>query len=332
MQGTQHTRLFGRLLERAPDFVSFGLVIVLGFLLAKLVWMIFPAEPRLPVAEVVSNSNAAGGETAARRDLGQEIAAAHLFGVYTADNNEPVVADVRPTQLNLKLQGVFAAAGQRGYAVIEEGGQQTAYAAGDALGGGVTLEQILPESVLLRRNGVLEKLELPKQALPDVTSASFIADEPPPDMENYEEPPMEMEMEMPPPEMFQPSEGAIPPPQPDRDMSPGMMEPAQTDGNSLSQFRDAVLNNNMRLLEVASPQPYERDGQFLGFQLTPGSNVAMFNQLGLQSGDVVTAINGTPLSNPATAMKVLQEVATASQVNLSVTRNGQELNLPISFQ
>ncbi len=92
------------------------------------------------------------------------------------------------------------------------------------------------------------------------------------------------------------------------------------------------MNNNMRLLEVASPQPYERDGKFLGFQLSPGSNVAMFNQLGLQPGDIVTAVNGTVLENPAIAMRLLQEAATASQVNLNITRNGQEVSLPINFQ
>jgi general secretion pathway protein C len=112
-----------------------------------------------------------------------------------------------------------------------------------------------------------------------------------------------------------------------------MVEPAaEGDAANLGDFRQAVLNNNMRLMEVASPQPYERDGKFLGFQLSPGSNVAMFNQLGLQAGDIVTAVNGTTLENPAIAMRLLQEAATASQVNLNITRNGQEVSLPINFQ
>jgi type II secretory pathway component PulC len=38
------------------------------------------------------------------------------------------------------------------------------------------------------------------------------------------------------------------------------------------------------------------------------------------------------LENPAIAMRLLQEAATASSVNLNITRNGQEVSLPINFQ
>ena len=92
------------------------------------------------------------------------------------------------------------------------------------------------------------------------------------------------------------------------------------------------MNNNARLLEVATPQPYEANGKFKGFQLNPGSNTAMFSKLGFQAGDIVTAINGTTLDSPATAMQLLQGASTANQVNLTITRNGQEISLPISFQ
>ncbi len=56
MQGTQHSRLFERVLERAPDYVSFGLVIVCGFLLARLTWMLFPAEPRPLLTETAATT------------------------------------------------------------------------------------------------------------------------------------------------------------------------------------------------------------------------------------------------------------------------------------
>ena len=56
MQGTQHSRLFDRWLGRAPDYVSFGLVIVCGFLLARLTWMLFPAEPRPLLTESATSS------------------------------------------------------------------------------------------------------------------------------------------------------------------------------------------------------------------------------------------------------------------------------------
>ncbi|OQX13657.1 MAG: type II secretion system protein GspC [Thiothrix lacustris] len=328
MQGTQRTRFVEQLLSRAPDYASLLLVILGGFLLARLVWLLFPTEP----APLLTASDAGVVNTApAKPNLGDTLAGYHLFGIYQADSSKPAPTNIQNTQLALKLQGVYAPPNNSGYAVIEENAQQKAYAAGETIGNsGAVLEQILADHVLLRRNGLLEKLALPKPELSGGGNAAAegFADNPPMDMPttDFTQPPPDIM----PPEMFTPSEGAVPPPQAEQ---PPPIEPAAPEPSAnLGDFRESVVNNNMRLLEVASPQPYERDGKFLGFQLSPGSNVAMFNQLGLQPGDIVTAVNGTALENPAIAMRVLQEAATANQVNLNITRNGQEVSLPINFQ
>lgn len=339
MQGSQHTRLFNRWLEHAPDYASFGLVIICGFLLARLTWMLFPAEPR-PALTTAQTSPTSFQSASPTQNLGEQIAGYHLFGNYQPDAAKPTQTNIQPTQLALKLQGVYAPAKRQGYAIIEENGQQKAYATGDSIGNsGAVLEQILAKHILLRRNGLLEKLELPKPELSGggAPSAGFMdgggdaggMEFAPP----VEEPPADIPLPdvLPTPEMSTPdSPGAVPPPQPELDPPEGA--PPNATGNSLSEFRQSVLNNNMRLLEVASPQPYTRDGKFMGFQLSPGSNLALFNQLGLQAGDIVTAINGTALDSPATGARMLQEAATAPQINLNVTRNGQEINLPINFQ
>lgn len=337
MQANQHARLFSRWLERTPDAVSLGLVIVCGFLLARLVWMFFPTAPRPLLTDATTPASITAPANAAP-SLGDKLAGYHLFGQFQPNASKPATTNIQPTQLALKLQGVYAPAGNKGYAVIEENGQQKAYGAGDPIGNsGAVLDQVASDHVLLRRNGLLEKLALPEAKLggggggaaPAGLETEMPADMPIPDMG---QPPPDM---MPPPEMFTPAEGAVPPPQTD---APAV-EPAQPippeagqGAANLGDFRQSVLNNNMRLLEVASPQPYERDGKFLGFQLSPGSNVALFNQLGLQAGDIVTSINGTALDSPATAMRMLQEAGTASQVSLNLTRNGQEISLPINFQ
>ncbi|WML89137.1 type II secretion system protein GspC [Thiothrix lacustris] len=334
MQGTQHSRLFERLLGRAPDYVSFGLVIVFGFLLARLTWMFFPTELRPLLNDSASSS--VGSTAPPANSLGDKLASYHLFGQYQADGSKPTPSNIQPTQLALKLQGIYAPARNKGFAVIEEGSQQKTYAVGDSIStSGAVLEQVLADHVLLRRNGLLEKLALPKPEASGkgTPSGGMGMDNMPSDMPmpDYSASP---DM-MPPADMLIPTE-AVPPPLPEMEQqsseSQGIPpESTATPASSLGDFRQSVLNNNMRLMEVASPQPYERDGKFLGFQLSPGSNVAMFNQLGLQAGDIVTAVNGTPLENPAIAMRMLQEAGTATQINLSITRNGQEVSLPINF-
>lgn len=341
MQGTQHARWFDRLLGRAPDYASFGLVIVFGFLLARLAWLFFPTDP-LALSNTPDAGAGGNNPVTQTQSLGDKLASYHLFGQYQVDSTKPVTAPIQNTQLALKLQGLYAPAKGAGFAVIEEGGKQYTFGIGEKIGAsGAVLEQVLGDHVLLRRNGSLEKLVLPKlgQSNSGGGAQAGIGNLPtdlPVPTPDFAQPPVEAEM-MPPPEMFTPTDGAIPPPQnepmppPEQPQQP-MVEPAAEGDVALGDFRQAVLNNNMRLMEVASPQPYERDGKFLGFQLSPGSNVAMFNQLGLQAGDIVTAVNGTTLENPAIAMRLLQEAATASQVNLNITRNGQEVSLPINFQ
>ena len=51
------------------------------------------------------------------------------------------------------------------------------------------------------------------------------------------------------------------------------------------------------------PQPVFANGQQRGYRVYPGRNRQQFSKLGLMPGDLVTAINGTPLDDPARAWK-----------------------------
>ncbi len=333
MQNIRNSRWFDRALERSPDYVSFGLVILCGFLLARLTWALFPADPRLPAAD---SSLPADQPASIMQDLGEKIANYHLFGRYEPNKAEPAqAAPVRNTQLALKLQGVFSA-GKQGQAVIEEGGQQKAYAIGQTIGNsGAVLENVYATYVELRYNGNLEKLELPKPELSGGAGAGpadggFI--DAPPDNYQPEIPFMDGSMNAP----VMGAEGIPAEILPDNETAMGVPPPASGEAPSggdadLAKFRQDVMNNNMRLLEVASPQPYEVNGKFVGFKLQPGSKVDIFNKIGFQPGDIVTAVNGTVMDSPAAGMQALQSASTASSITLSITRGGQQISLPVSF-
>jgi general secretion pathway protein C len=47
-------------------------------------------------------------------------------------------------------------------------------------------------------------------------------------------------------------------------------------------------------------------------------------------GDLVTAINGTPLDDPARGMEILQSINSASEVTVTVERNGQSAQVNIN--
>jgi general secretion pathway protein C len=72
------------------------------------------------------------------------------------------------------------------------------------------------------------------------------------------------------------------------------------------------------------------NGQQRGYRVYPGRNRQQFSKLGLMPGDLVTAINGTPLDDPARGMEILQSMNSAAQVTVTVERNGQSTQININ--
>lgn len=102
--------------------------------------------------------------------------------------------------------------------------------------------------------------------------------------------------------------------------APRMAPPmAQEPDNSL---RDVISENASRLSEVIRVAPYIDQGQMLGFRVNPAQDRALFEALGLQPNDVVTDINGTPLTDPSSGLQVFQSLGEATMANVTVIRNG----------
>jgi general secretion pathway protein C len=97
-----------------------------------------------------------------------EILRAGLFSGQSS-GERPVA---KATQRDLKLVGVLAAAPQgRGWAVLQLGGKgNEVAAAGNEFAPGLALHQVFPDHVVLRRQGVLERLDL---AQPGPASAAI---------------------------------------------------------------------------------------------------------------------------------------------------------------
>jgi general secretion pathway protein C len=81
--------------------------------------------------------------------------------------------------------------------------------------------------------------------------------------------------------------------------------------------------------ELFRPQPVFAGGQQKGYRLYPGRNRAQFATLGLRPGDLVTAVNGAPLDDPARGMETLRGLSSGGPVNLTIERNGVEQQVTI---
>lgn len=81
--------------------------------------------------------------------------------------------------------------------------------------------------------------------------------------------------------------------------------------------------------EFIRPQPVFAGGQQKGYRVYPGRNRAQFASLGLMPGDLVTQVNGAPLTDPNSGLETLRGITAGGAVTLTVERNGTEQQLTV---
>ncbi len=298
MATTRLTSLPEAQLERinhlASRLVLALLVVALAHTAARITWELVAPAPKEPLA--LPGPTPPSTATATRpADHAARIVNAHLFGVVQSRPQIVQPASVPETRLNLTLRGVLAAPGEQAIALIASGsGPESVYQVGDRLPGGAVLKEVLPDRVVLERNGQLETLKLPR-----AKTTGFNTNEPAP----------------------RASAGAG---APARSFS-ALRERAAS--RALARLKQTALRNPQALARMIRATPVEENGQLVGYRVAPGTNRSLFTQLGLRPGDIVTQINGITLSDPNDTLSVLQVLNDADRISITVRRNGTETTL-----
>ncbi|MGE5360419.1 MAG: PDZ domain-containing protein [Bacteroidales bacterium] len=97
---------------------------------------------------------------------------------------------------------------------------------------------------------------------------------------------------------------------------------------------DYYLGNLRDFLDAASAVPKLRDGpngpEIEGFEVTKVKQSGLVEQLGLQSGDVILAVDGQPLDGLPTVIRLMGQLQGTSQVKMTVVRKGQKLTFVLN--
>jgi general secretion pathway protein C len=89
----------------------------------------------------------------------------------------------------------------------------------------------------------------------------------------------------------------------------------------------SILDQVMRTV----PSYDNAAGKLRGFRAFPGRNRQIFSKLGLKSGDLVTAINGTALDDPQRSQEVFNTIQTSDHVTVTVERGGQKQDISVNI-
>ncbi len=117
-----------------------------------------------------------------------------------------------------------------------------------------------------------------------------------------------------------------------KESAPSLSRQPDSPARALRQLRQEAVRNPSRLGQLIRISPARKDGRLVGYRIEPRGNQPLFEQLGFQPGDVVVAVNGTPLDDPRQNLKVMRELMQARQFQVTVLRDGQELQITQSLE
>lgn len=279
-------------IEPVVRLITLLLVAVVVVMLGQLTWMLVEPSSMLPSVEDSRLDPIANGAEAARIRGFDDVAALSVFG--SAARAANTVVDAPDTSLSWVLKGVLADPDpERSGAILAPQGQpEKYYRVGASLPGSVRLDQVLADRVILVRDGQLETLRLQRRPLSSGAAT--------------------------------PSRRTANLPQVDTSVT------LAPDGGVARIDREAWMNDPQRFLEVVSASPVMVDGAMYGLEISPARNAREFEAAGLQAGDVVTAVEGTPVSEINDYRDILQEL-TGDSVNLTVERNGDPMTITITM-
>ena len=98
-----------------------------------------------------------------------------------------------------------------------------------------------------------------------------------------------------------------------------------------NRMQQLVTENPGLIGDIIRPQPVLADGRQRGYRVYPGPNQDAFNRLGLRPGDMVTAINGTALDDPARGGEIFGTLSNAGEARVTVMRNGRQQDLVLNL-
>ena len=264
-------------------------------------WRVFA-----PAQEFVSNqvkNNVTGTIPVEPNTSLKEVSAYHLFG--DARKQAVVqqkVIDAPDTRLRLDLKGVFATTiASDALAIISSSkDKDKTYHIGDKVVGGAVLHAVYADRVILKRNGKLETLRLPK---PKVDSKAFYS--------------------------TKPTTAYSAQPAKNTNMRATAAQ-KQRSSRRLRDIRDNLLKDPAKVWQQVRINPVMKNGKIQGYTLAHNDQ-ALMSALNIRNTDIITGVNGAPLSDPATLYGLMASMSSQQTMELTIERNGQEQTIQLTF-
>ena len=286
-------------------------VVYIAFLAAKLFWLIWP----MPTNANLSPSYISTASGKSDRVNTQSILEQNLFGKADAAPKKPVskqtqvINNAPETRLSINLTGIVAVSGNdlTGLAIIESQGQQITYLVDEVVQGTrAKLAQVLPDRVILDVSGRFETLMLDGMDFTKTVSMPVLA------QRENDEPELDAG-----------------PQESDRQID---VTADQEVKEEIIETRDELLKDPGKLFDYIRVSQAMKDGELVGYRLSPGKDPALFTKMGLQNNDLAVSINGYQLNDLQQAMSAINELRNSTDANITIERDGEQIDVQFSLQ
>jgi len=281
--------------------INLILASIIGYGSVEIGWLFFyppvSTPTRLPSHPILSPSP----PSQANEFNVQALRKAELFGKARKKVMAPPITTTKKTlpktHLNLTLRGIYYSSNPlNSFAMISNAaGKVESYQQNELLPGGTIVSQIHPKHVILLRNGREEILYL----LNEQASSKLSTQNAP--------------------------TTRLPLPQ-------KTTQKTEVAAQLLGQYQQQLRTEPQQLMKLFRVSPVKQSGRLIGYRVRPRRDSQLLSHFNLQTGDILTAVNGIPLNSHLNAFSVMQQIATTDQINLQILRNGQSHSYSFQIQ
>ncbi len=289
-------------IQRVILLVNLTLIAIGAYFLAGLVYQVAgtqfnPAETEHPAQAVAAGTRSDGNRSLAayRPILQRDLFNTQKTPVQPVQKSDVNLENMEETKLNLKLWGTVTGQSHQSYAVIEDSQkrEQNLYRVGDSVQN-ATLKMILRSKVVLSLNGKDEVLAM-EEIAPSGKSGS------------------------------------------PRTRTPSIARPETGDVRTQRvSLRRSMIDNAIqdvsKLMTEIQIQPHMEDGVAAGLSLSNIKPNSIFRRMGLRNGDVLKSVDGQEIQTVDDALRLYQNLKSASDVSVRISRRGQDRNISYNIR
>jgi general secretion pathway protein C len=249
---------------------------------------------------------------------GASIAALDLFGSVEQSNAATVVTNAPETRLNLELQGVFIAsvAANSSAIVAERNKDGELFHIGDRLPGNAVLDAVFNDHILLKRGGSVEKLMFSDSAI----RQKFSSDDGAQNLQDQDV------ADNNPSTRLQQVRERIAARQ--RQVSKAPSQPGTNLRSFVDEYRDRINTDPAGLLNEIGISAVS-EGEASGYRLSDTLPSAQMLQAGLQEGDLVLSVNGTPVGDVRSDAALIDQAMNDGRVRVEIQRADRRFFLTV---